>query len=279
MLKVGEVASTTETSSEAFRAWRNAGTRDGVAGAGMEISGGTYLPTCNGCFVRKTGACPGFGVKGDPDSNAQRGVQPVQSQIQVFPPRRPILHPREEADFVPVICSGWAATSISLSNGRKQIVSFLLAGEAASMNYLFEACAGRAIEAVSQVSCRKFRRNDLRDAVMQNPSLVASLGRVLGEERERSDQLSLDLSRRSAEARIARLIWSLFERLRKKGQAQDSVIDFPVRQQQLADATGLTAVHVCKVLSRFRSNKLLRLDGRKLTLLDQKRLQEFVEWR
>jgi CRP-like cAMP-binding protein len=277
MLKVGEFAPAAAITNEAFRNRQSAGPQAGLAGAGL--SDGAYLPTCSGCFVRKAGACPGFGVKSNPESNAQRGVLPVPSQIQVFPARRPILHPREEADFVPVICSGWAATSISLSNGRKQIASFLLGGEVASINYLFEACAGRGIEAVSQVSCRKFRRNDLRDAVLQNPSLVSSLGRAFAEERERGDQLSLDLSRRSAEARIARLIWSLFERLRRKEQVQDNTIDFPVRQQQLADATGLTAVHVCKVLSRFRSNKLLRLDGRKLTLLDQRGLQEFVEWR
>lgn len=239
---------------------------------------GPYLPTCNGCFVREIGACPGFGVKSDPVANKQRGVLPVPSQVQVFPSRRSILHQREVADFVPVICSGWAASSIMLPNGRKQIVSFLLAGETASMNYFFEPCAGRAIEAVSQVSCRKFRRSDLQEAIVKSPALLASLGRALGEERERGDQLSLDLSRRSAEARIARLICSLIDRLGRRGQADGNTIDFPMRQQQLADATGLTAVHVCKILSRFRANGLMRIDGRRLTVLDQKGLRELLEW-
>ena len=49
---------------------------------------------------------------------------------------------------------------------------------------------------------------------------------------ERGDQMTLDLSRRSAEARLSRLIVSLFERLRKKGQARDNTIEFPLRQQQ-----------------------------------------------
>ncbi len=237
-----------------------------------------YLPTCRGCFVREAGACPGFGIRSEPESDRQRGLLPVPSQIQVFPPRRSILHQREIADFVPVICSGWAASSVTTPGGRKQIVSFLLAGEAASVNYLFESCSGRSIEAVSQVSCRKFRRRDLLEAVFMNSSLVAALGRALGEERERNDQLNLDLSRRSAEARIARLILSLVERLRRRGQLQGDTIEFPMRQQQLADATGLTAVHVCKIMSRFRANGLLRLDDRKLTVLDRKGLQALVEW-
>jgi CRP/FNR family transcriptional regulator len=246
--------------------------------AASPAADGHFLPTCRGCFVREIGACPGFGVKSETEANKSRGILPVPSQIQVFPPRRSILHQREVADYVPVICSGWAASSIVMPNGRKQIVSFLLAGETASMNYFFEPCEGRAIEAVSQVSCRKFRRSDLREAVAKSSALLASLGRTLKEERERSDQLSLDLSRRSAEARIARLILSLVERLRRRGLAQDNSIDFPMRQQQIADATGLTAVHVCKILSRFRASGFIRIDGRRLAVIDQKALQDLVEW-
>lgn len=238
-----------------------------------------YLPTCEGCIVRDAGACPGFGVKGDSESNRKRGLAAIASQVQIFPPRRSILHRRDDTDFVPVICSGWAASSVTMPNGRRQILGFVLSGQLASMHFLlFESCAGRAIEAVSQVSCRKFLRSDLRDAVLGNPALLAKLGHGLCQERECSDQTALDLGRRSAEARIARLLCHLFDRLRSKGLQQNDTIEFPVRQQQLADATGLTAVHVCKILGRFRANGLLRLDGRRLTILDQKRLREIVEW-
>lgn len=273
MLKAAKPETSAQFPSELLRR------RERSEAAQIPVADSRFLPTCGGCFVREIGACPGFGVKSEPEANKARGFLPVPSQIQVFPSRRSILHQREVADFVPVICSGWAASSVTLANGRKQIVSFLLAGEAASMNYFFEPCAGRAIEAVSQVSCRKFRRSDLQESIARNPALVASLGLALGEERERADQLSLDLSRRSAEARIARLICSLTERLRRRGLVQGNTIEFPMRQQQIADATGLTAVHVCKILSRFRANGYLRIEGRRLTVLDPKGLQELVEWR
>lgn len=273
MLKTGEAQSNEHASLDPRRAGQS------VAIAEKVPPGGVYLPTCEGCFAREAGACPGFGVKSDQESNRQRGLASVPSQVQVFPARRSILHQREETEYVPVICSGWAATAVTAVNGKRQILSFLLAGETASMNYFFEACVGRALEAVSQVSCRKFRRAELRDAVLGNPALVAKLGRAFGEERERHDQITLDLSRRSAEARIARLISVLFERLRRKGLTRGDTIEFPVRQQQIADATGLTAVHVCKILSRFRAAGLLQLDSRKLTILDHKGLREIVEWR
>ncbi len=275
MLKTREDPSRESVVDEAFGLRQKPAIESASA---VPIVAARYIPTCSGCFVRQSGACPGFGVKDELHRSPDRSAAHVPSQVQVFPARRTILHQREESDYVPVICSGWAASSISAPNGRKQIVSFALSGEAASLNYLFEPCPGRSIEAVSEVSCRKFRRSELRTAVMQCTSLLTALGRGLGEERERTDQLSLDLGRRSAEARIARLICSLYDRLRKKGQARDGIFDFPLRQQQLADATGLTAVHVCKILSRFRSGGLLQLDGRRLTILDERRLQELVEW-
>lgn len=237
-----------------------------------------FLPTCKGCFVRQLNACPGFGIKGDPENNRRAGAIAVTSVVQVVPPRRPILHQREISETVPVICSGWAAMSLSVPSGQRHIVSFLLAGDPASVNYLFEPCTGRAIDAISQVSCRKLRRAELLDAFMKHPAWPRSLAAQLSEERERGDQSSLDLSRRSAEARIARMICSLFERMERRGQARDNVIEFPVRQQQLADATGLTAVHVCKVLSGFKAAKLIRIDGRKLGILNRKGLQDLIEW-
>lgn len=243
-----------------------------VASAGSPAPS-SFLPTCSGCLVRETGLCPGFALG---KAQSDRGLNPPQ--VQVFPPRRTILHQREDTEFVPVICSGWASVSTTAPNGRKQIVSFLLSGDLASMNYLFEPCAGRSVEAVSQVSFRRFPRAELRDVVFKNPALLSKLSQGLREERERFDQASLDLGRRSAEARLARLLLNLLERLRRKGIASDSSIDFPLRQQQLADATGLTAVHVCKILSRFRANKLVALSGRRLTFLDTKGLQDLVEW-
>lgn len=276
MLKANENAATASIHAETVAILRNG--RGMPQASASEATDSQYLPTCNSCFVREIGACPGFGVKSDPEADRQRGLLAVASQIQVFPARKSIQHQRDASDTVPVICSGWAASSITMPNGRRQIVSFLLAGETASMNYFFEPCAGRALDAVSPVSCRKFRRAELQQAIVRSPSLLALLGRALSEERERGDQLNLDLSRRSAEARIARLLCSLVERLRQRGLAQNNTIEFPIRQQQLADATGLTAVHVCKILSRFRTNRFLKLDGRRLTILDEKGLRELVEW-
>lgn len=238
-------------------------------------SEGVFLPSCSGCLARQISVCPGYGVRERRSSKSSDAAE-VRSTTQTFPSRRQILHQREVSDIVPIICSGWAASSISTQNGKRQVVSFLLGGDVASINYLFEPCSGRAIEAVSQVTCRKFGRSEFQAALARHPGFGAIVGKALAAERERGDQLNLDLSRRPADSRIARFILNLSSRLERRGSATKS-FDFPIRQQQLADALGLTAVHVCKIMSRFRSAGLIALESRRLTILDRKSLQDLAE--
>lgn len=228
----------------------------------------SYLPSCTGCIARELAGCPGYGVR---EPSGARSVS------QTFPARSTILHRRELVDVVPVICSGWATTSIPTQN-KRQIVAFLIAGDTASINYLFEPCGGRIIEAVSSVTCRKFRRANLQAAAIRHPSFLAIVGKALADERESRDQLNFDLSRRPAESRIAHLILAIHARLKRRGLAKEDSFEFPVRQQQLADALGLTAVHVCKIISRLRSARIIELESRRLKILDPKLLALTAEY-
>jgi CRP/FNR family transcriptional regulator len=79
----------------------------------------------------------------------------------------------------------------------------------------------------------------------------------------------VDLGRRLAEQRIARLIMQLAERARARGTIGPAEpLPVPLRQHHVADATGLTAVHVGKVLSELGRRNILAIRGRSLSVLD-----------
>ena len=102
---------------------------------------------------------------------------------------------------------------------------------------------------------------------------------MLFRSRRNADQLAVDLGRRTADERIARLILNLMDRLAKRGMAQDQTMDFPLRQHHVADATGLTPVHVSKVLSGFRRSGVIDYGNRSLTILDVASLQRIATQR
>ena len=100
------------------------------------------------------------------------------STVHTVPARRTIFHPKEWSEFVPVICSGWSVSSIALPDGRRQILSFLLPGDAVSTAFLFGPLSGRHVEAVTEVTYRKFKRSDLRALLFENPELFDRISKT-----------------------------------------------------------------------------------------------------
>ena len=187
------------------------------------------------------------------------------------PARRIICRQQDLRDAVPFICEGWAASVVTLSDGSRQILSFLLPGDIVSTALLFEPVSDFLVEAITEVRYCLVDRAPLKAVVLGTPDMFEKLSKAWIEEKERADQLIVDLGRRTADERIARLILGLSQRLAQRGMTTGGEaveMEFPLRQHHIADATGLTPVHVSKVLSEFRRNGLIRISDRSLAILE-----------
>lgn len=180
--------------------------------------------------------------------------------------RRTIWREGESVARVPVICRGWAATAVAMSDGRRQILSFLLPGDLVSAALIFEPVSRCTIEAITEVRYRTFPRDELQAVVRRQPDLLTLISRIGADETARADRLAIDLGRRGAAERIASLILTLVERLAQRGMMQGQTMDFPLRQHHIADAVGLTVVHVGNVLAEFRRAGLVDITDRSLTI-------------
>lgn len=105
------------------------------------------------------------------------------------------------------------------------------------------------------------------------------MGPVWSEESERADRLIVDLGQRTADERIARQLLELAERLAKRGMIEDGVMEFPLRRRHIADLTGLTPVHVSRVMNEFQRSGLIEASGRRLKILDAEKLRRVAEYR
>jgi CRP/FNR family transcriptional regulator, anaerobic regulatory protein len=204
-------------------------------------------------------------------------VQLPQS-VHLITAKRVVHWGEDLHDAVPVICEGWAASVATLSDGSRQILSILLPGDIVSMAFLFDAEAACRVEAITDVRYRAFARNDLKARLLADADSFAKFLNASVEEKGRADQLIADLGRRAAEERIARLIFSLKSRLRRRGmlQAETLEMEFPLRRHHIADATGLSPVHVSKVLSDLRHNGVVNISDRLLRVLDRERLRQIA---
>jgi len=228
---------------------------------------------CAACGLKDMSLCAAV-LKSE--SNLHPEAARLSLTPQSAPARRTIYHPKEWSDDAFIICNGWAASSISLPDGRRQILALLLPGDIAFADSLFEATSRRTVEAITDVTYRRYNRSRFKDIILTNRDLLDQYVKILHEERARADELTLDLGRRKSDERIARLILDLTERLSKRGMMSGQTMPFPLRQRHIADATGLTSVHVSKVLSEFQRAGLIEVGARSLTIINTAGLRQVV---
>jgi len=204
---------------------------------------------------------------------------PFVASFHTVPARRTIRHPTEWSDHVPILCRGWATSSVALTDGSRQILSFLLPGDMFSTASLFEPTSNHLVEAITDVTYRRYKRSDFKAILFEYPDVLETLIKAWADEKSRADQLAIDLGRRTADERIARLILNLMNRLIKRDLAHDQAMEFPLRQHHIADATGLTPVHVSKVLTEFRRSGLIEISNRSLTIIDREEFRRVANMR
>jgi CRP/FNR family transcriptional regulator len=232
----------------------------------------------SGCDI-----CPvqGLGICGVPIGAGRERPHPSSITVPQFdkmvPARRNLERPNERTNAVWFICAGWAATALVLPDGRRQILSFVLPGEIVSTSHLFRDRSPVLVEAITDVASRSFSRVEMKALLSTHTGLFESMITTCLEEKDRADQMIIHLGRRAAEGRIAGLILNLMERMERRGMVKDSTFNFPLRQQHIADAMGLTPVHVSLVMGQYRRAGWIELKNRSLTVLEPGRLRHAAE--
>jgi len=224
---------------------------------------------CRACTVRATHACGVWLKEADRPTGLQQDHRTARA-------RQIIYRARQQTDHVWVICSGWAFSYATLSDGRRQIFSFMLAGDLISASAVLSDRFSYSVQAITDLRFCLFARAELSALLLADPAAFKTFSEICIAEKDARNELVIDLGRRMAEQRIAHLILRLMARLREKARLHGTTFEFPLRQQHIADATGLTPVHVGRVLGHFRDIGVVELEERHMRVLDLARLTDIA---
>jgi CRP-like cAMP-binding protein len=169
---------------------------------------------------------------------------------------------------------GWAFRYKLTADGRRQILSFLLPGDSISFQLMRADRLHFSVQALTKVSLCVFDRKALARYVADQPALIGRLDRLAAREFAMADNRLICLGRRSAHERVAGLLHCLYLRLQQRGHVARQSFTFPLRQHHIADALGLTPVHVSRVLKDLRADGMVSIDDERLTICDQRMLQK-----
>ena len=190
-------------------------------------------------------------------------AHPMRNHSELVGEGKEIAGPR-------LIVSGWAARQRFLPDGRRQILSFLLPGD------LIGNCSQPRPIAVSSVVALSDLFLSDAPAAKDLPALGAAY--AISAALEESYLLAhiTRLGRLSALERIADLMLELYERLTLAGLAGHNRFELPLTQEMLADALGLTSVHINRMLQQLRRNGDIEWKGGELILRDPQGLASHV---
>ncbi len=218
------------------------------------------------CTVRDSGIC--HTLIGRSGHGLPTGPMHVSQAHQTAHAGQLIYRSNEPTDGVNVVCDGWAFTFIMLPDGRRQILSFLLPGDILATIALLKESLHFSIQALTDLRYCRFSKSELRSRMATDPKFFDEYSAICISEKEEIDQLVTDLGRRTADERIARLMLALMGRLSARAKVHDQSFAFPLRQRHIADATGLTPVHVSRVIGSFRNAGLIEINDRCLRILN-----------
>lgn len=187
--------------------------------------------------------------------------------------RRDLIREGDQPRYVHLVLDGWACRYKTLPDGRRQIVAFFLPGEFCDLNIYILREMDHSVGAITKLRIADISREEMDALTGSHPRVTQALWwhELVAAAIQR--EWTLNLGQRSAFERIAHLMVELFLRLEVVGLTNGNSCDFPLTQNDIADATGLTAVHVNRTLQELRRAGLIVLQGRSLTIPDMPALK------
>jgi CRP-like cAMP-binding protein len=195
-------------------------------------------------------------------------LRSIVTSVKNLPADSPIVREGDLSTQCCVILSGFAYRSKVSEDGKRQILSFHIAGDMPDLHGLVLERMDHDLTTLSKARLGFIDHDAIERTLSTRPVLARALWRESLVDAALFRQWIVNLGTRSASGRMAYLIAELRQRLGAMDMIANEQFDFPVTQSMLADALGVSAVHVNRVLQAFRTQGILDLKRNIVTLGD-----------
>ncbi len=227
---------------------------------------------CQDCPLR---ARPAF--KDKPDDQIAF-IQSMKTDHLTFAPGAAIVRQGNRSAQLFTLFSGWAFRFKALSDGRRQILNFVLPGDLVGFqNRLFEE-SPYGVEALTDVEVCVFARSKVWDLYRGYPELAYDVTWLTAHEESFIDENLLTAGRRSAAERIAVLMMHLAKRVATLRPDASTTFDIPINQSHIADALGLSLAHTNKTLKGLEKRGLFRFRNGVLEMLNPRAMARLADY-
>ncbi len=177
-----------------------------------------------------------------------------------------------------LILGGYVCRHKLASNGGRQIVSFHMAGDIVDLQHLLFAKADHSIQTITDVKYAKFPAKALRQISQDHPLIAEALWRDTLIDASVFREWVLNVGRRDAKSRIAHMLCEFAVRRQAAGLGSPERFDLPMTQEQIGDATGLTSVHVNRMLRALEEDGVIARNNRDIHIVDWDEMRRIADF-
>lgn len=178
----------------------------------------------------------------------------------------------EKTEHSCLVAAGLVGRFGQNAEGYRQITAFHIPGDMADLHSVVQPVAGSALQSLSTATVVRIPHRSIRAIAFRHPGLAEAFWRDCMVDATILSQWVINVGRRDARKRISHLLCEIAFRLGAAPSREAVTFSFPATQSQLADATGLTAVHVNRTLMGLRSDGLANISERTVHIPDWKAL-------
>jgi CRP-like cAMP-binding protein len=168
-----------------------------------------------------------------------------------------VVREREKTTHSCLMLSGVCARSKIVGTGHRQIVAVHMKGDMVDLQNSLLEVADHSVEALTTSKVAMIPRDEIVSLAEERPQVGRALWLDTLVEGSISREWVANIGRRDARTRIAHVLCEFAVRLRLAGLVDGDAYELPMTQEQLADATGLTAVHVNRTIRALEAERLI----------------------
>jgi len=173
-----------------------------------------------------------------------------------------------------VLVDGYAYRQKMTGDGSRQILAVCIPGDAVDLQNIFLDISDHAVQMLTRGTVADIPREPLQQLVLTRPQIGRAVIQLTLVEASILREWVVNVGRRDARERIAHVLCEFAVRLEVRGLTSYDGFELPMTQEQLADATGLTSVHVNRVLKGLEADGLISRRRRHIHFPDWRALQD-----
>ncbi len=205
-----------------------------------------------------------------------RVLDALHKRRRIFATGRDLVHQGRADQATYILVSGWAVAYKLLEDGQRQIIDFLIPGDFVGLRGMVSHLSDHSVEPVTDIEVTEVLVADLMTALADTPRLAIAVFWATSRDEAMVVEHLINIGRRDAVVRVAHFLLELGARLALVGMGSKKSYACPLTQDLLADALGLTAVHVNRVLRQLRDKGMVTFRDGFVTFDDYERLTELA---